>query len=95
MGIILTVPREQAIEMVNEEVEDFEIQQTKITGQSRWKTHKKIVLKRLSDGKFFWVSFSSGSTEQQESELFEGMTTVSFTEVEPYERTIIDFRPVA
>lgn len=58
------------------------------TSQNRWTTWKTAVWK-FDDGSYVQLHWEEGSTEYQET-----YPNLIITEVEPYEKTIIDFRAV-
>lgn len=76
-------------EILWDDHEDFEtVTDTKIEDQSRWSIYKSCVYKQKSTGKFFEAYWGEGATEIQDgqNEMW------SFTEVEPHEVTIIEYK---
>lgn len=61
-----------------------------ITGQSRWQTFTEYVVKDEED-RYWMFDTIDGSTECQENEPFD---TTTLVEVEPYEKTVIDYRKI-
>jgi hypothetical protein len=71
--------------------EDFEaVTDTVIEDQSRWSIYKSLVYKQKSTGKFFEAYWGEGATEIQEGQDEDWL----FTEVEPYEVTIVKYRTI-
>lgn len=71
--------------------EDFEeVTDVTIEDQTRWSIYKSMVYKQKSTGKFFRAFWGEGATENQEGQD----EPWSFVEVEPFERTIIDYATV-
>ena len=67
---------------------NFEVVSDDIIGKSRWSIQHEIVIKRLSDGRFFKDNYSKAATENQDESPWE-YTEPDFTEVFPKEKTII------
>ena len=61
-----------------------------ITGHGRWSVYHELVFK--SGGKFYRVSYSIGATESQDEQPFEHGGDRECEEVEPYEKTVIEYR---
>ena len=59
---------------------------------SRWSTHHSLIFKK--DDKYYRTSYSRGATEQQDEGPWEYEDEVECVEVEPYEKTVIDYRKV-
>lgn len=85
--------------MTNEDFEDiiwgdhpdFEsVTEEQITEQSRWSTYYQQVFKQKSTGKFFQAYWGRGSTEMQDGQEEDW----SMIEVEPFQRTITDYKAV-
>jgi hypothetical protein len=72
--------------------EEFVKVQESIEGTSRWSVHYEIVVRRLSDGKFFKSNYSVGATEMQDESPYEYDEYAIFTEVIPVEKTIIVYK---
>jgi len=67
-----------------------EVTKAKIFDQSRWSTFYSRVYKNKIDGTFWEIIWSRGSTEQQDN----GPEDIGVNQVEPYEKTIIEYRRV-
>jgi len=66
-----------------------------ITGTGRCDTHYRFIFKTEDDGKLYETEYSRGSTEQQDSQRpWEYEDEVECAEVELFEKTVIDYRPV-
>lgn len=86
----LVLTQEEAKAIVWEDTDKFEIISDDIVGKRRWVTVHNIVIKRLSDGKFFKDWYQVGSTESQDESAYE-YTKPNFTEVFPVEKTVISY----
>ena len=67
-----------------------EVTKAKIFDQSRWSTFYSRVYKNKIDGTFWEIIWSRGSTEQQDN----GPEDIGVDQVEPYEKTIIEYKRV-
>jgi len=71
--------------------DDFEsVTDTTIEDQVRWSVYKSCVYKQKSTGNFFQAYWGEGATENQEGQD----EYWSFTEVEPYEVTVVKYSGV-
>ena len=91
------IPAEISRRMLWEDIEPespnfSEIISDEITGKSRWADEHTVIFKTKTG--FLRGQYRRGSTESQEEQPWEFETDVEFTEVEPYERTITDYRPI-
>lgn len=84
---ILTLDSEQGQEIVYGDSSEFEIVSDETTGNGRWSIYHTIVVKRLSDNKFFESDYSVGATESQDESPYEYGDAV-FKEVLPMEKTV-------
>lgn len=78
----LILTKEEAQEILFDDHEDFEIIEDVIENTSRWSENHRIVVKRVSDGKFFEDFYSCGATEIQDESPYE-YSEPNFTEVFP------------
>jgi hypothetical protein len=67
---------------------EFEIISKDIYDTGRWSLKYIIIVKRLSDGKFFKSLYQVGATELQYEEAYEYVHKAVFTEVFPVEKTV-------
>lgn len=84
----LTITKQQAQAIIWGDSLDFEVIEDKPTGNSRWSQIHQIIIKRLSDNKFFKDKYSIGATEHQEENPYE-YSEPNFTEVFPVEKVVI------
>ena len=84
----LHLTKEEARNLVSGYLDGYVVIQDKITSQSRWSLMHRIVVQRLSDGKYFADSYSVGATETQMEDAFD-YSEPSFIEVEPIEKKVI------
>lgn len=87
----LILSKEDAEEILWEDADDFVTVRDTQTSSSRWSANHELIVKRLSDEKFFRALYSCGLTECQDERPWEYEETVKFTEVVPVEKTIIDY----
>ena len=75
--------------------EEGEVVLNKITGTGRWDTHYRFIFKPEGEDKLYETEYSKGSTEQQDSQgPWEYEDEIECDEVEAYEKTVTDYRPV-
>lgn len=86
--LILTTEEAQSI--VWGDSSEYEVIEDTIESTSRWSENHSIVIKRLSDGKFFADGYSQGLTEMQDESPYE-YSEPDFTEVFQVEKTIIAY----
>jgi len=87
----LTLDRETFQEILWDDHEDFKsVTSEVIEDQSRWSVYKSKVFKQKSTGKYFEAYWGEGATENQEGQN----EYWSFTEVEPYQVTVIKYQAV-
>ena len=94
---MLNLTREEALEILWENDENFEIISDKLCDKARWSLNYELIVKRKIDGKFFQSFYSTGSTESQEESPWEYYPPESpweyyppeFKEVFPIEKKVI------
>lgn len=97
---MLTVPTETLTEtwglpdVYTQENEFVQVLRNDIYDQFRWTTEYDLVFKVKETGKIYQTRYRVGSTECQEDRPWDYKDEVTLTEVEPFEKTIIDYRPV-
>lgn len=84
----LQLTKKEAQAIVWEDTSDYEIISDEVVDTRRWSADHEIIIKRLSDGKFFADGYSVGLTEMQDESPYE-YSDPDFTEVFPVEKTII------
>ena len=84
----LALTKDEARDLISGDLEGYETVYDKVIDTTRWSIITEIVVRRLSDGKFFMDSYSTGATEQQYETPYE-YTDPEFTEVFPKEKVII------
>jgi hypothetical protein len=85
----LVLPVEEACWIINSDHENFDVVREKIVSRSRWAIRCEIIVKRLSDGKFFKSHYSVGATEYQDERPWQNDDEALFDEVFPVEKTIL------
>ncbi len=93
MSEVLTLTKEEAREVIWEDHDDFDLVRDDLVDTSRWSEIHDVVIKRLSDGKFFMDSYSVGATEMQDESPWE-YSDPNFVEVVPVEKTVIVYEKV-
>lgn len=86
----LNLTKEQARELIDDYNDGFEVVSDEIIDQRRWVTVHKVIVRRLSDSKFFTDHYQHGSTESQDECPYE-YTEPDFTEVFPKEKKIVTY----
>jgi hypothetical protein len=86
----LKLTREEALDIISDDHNEFEVVVNEIQGTSRWSEHHYIVVKRKSDNKYFADSYSKGLTEMQDESPYE-YNDPTFTEVFLKEKTITKY----
>lgn len=79
---------EEGRDVIGDDSEEFEVIENKVEDTSRWSIQYSVVVKRLSDGKFFASGYSVGATEQQDEQPYEYDKFAEFHEVFPTTKTI-------
>ncbi|MDP2692448.1 MAG: hypothetical protein Q8O88_02275 [bacterium] len=87
----LTLTPEEAREILWGDDDRFEVVEDEIVGKRRWSVDHRIVIKRLSDGKFFADYYSRAITEIQDEQPWE-YTEPNFVEVFPVEKKIVVYQ---
>lgn len=88
----VTFEKDYMIDVLWGDVEGVEIVVNEIFDTSRWSTHHSLIFKK--DGRYYRTSYSRGATEQQDEGPWEYEDQVECVEVEPYEKTVIEYREV-
>jgi hypothetical protein len=86
----LALTKNEARALIYGDLDGYEIVEEEIIDTTRWSIITEVVVRRLSDGKFFCDSYSKGATEQQWEEPYEN-DNPNFTEVFPVEKVIIEY----
>jgi hypothetical protein len=86
----LVLTNEEGRSLVWRENKDFETIEDTIIENTRWSIVHEIIVKRLSDGKYFMDNYSVGATETQDESAYE-YSDPEFVEVFPVEKTIITY----
>jgi len=86
----LAVTKSEARDLISGDLDGYETVYDKVVDTTRWSIITEIVVRRLSDGKFFSDTYSSGATEQQWESPYDN-DEPNFTEVFPVEKVIISY----
>ena len=62
----LVLTQEEALDIISDDNKDFDVVFDIVTGKSRWSVNHSVIIKRISDGKFFKDYYSEGATEYQD-----------------------------
>ena len=84
----LNLTREQAVDLLDGDSEEFKIIKDEIVDTSRWSNIYEIIIQRISDGKYFKDSYSVGATESQDESPWE-YDEPDFTEV--FKKEVVTF----
>jgi hypothetical protein len=86
----LSLSVEEACELISDDLDGFKVVSDEIEDTHRWSISHRVVVQRLSDGKYFSDYYSVGATESQDESPFE-YEPPNFIEVFPVEKTVIVF----
>lgn len=86
----LTLTKEEANAILWEDGDGYEIIADNILDNGRWSIHHRLVIKRVSDGKYFADTYSVGATECQDERPW-SYNAPNFVEVFPVEKKVIDY----
>lgn len=86
----LQLTKKEAQAIVWEDTSDYEIISDEVVDTRRWSADHCIIIKRLSDGKFFADHYSVGLTEMQDESPYE-YSDPEFIEVFQVTKTIIAY----
>lgn len=93
-GMKITLKPEEARDILYGDSLDYEVQSDTVTGNGRWSINHKLILKHNTSNKYYRVNYSIGATENQDERPWEYGKEVVLTEVEPFEKTVTDYRDV-
>jgi len=83
--------KETACIILDGDDDNYKIIENEIISTGRWTINYRLIIKRLSDGKFFKSTYRVGATESQDESAWEYDDEVTFTEVFPVEKTYISY----
>jgi hypothetical protein len=66
-----------------------------IIDKSRWSTIHRLIFMPEGETKLYEASYSRGATEQQDEQPWQYVDEDECVEVEAFEKTVIDYRPVS
>lgn len=89
----MILSKEEAREIVYGCHEDYRTVKEEIYDHSRWSVRTSGIFKRLSDGTFWSINWSSGATEYQDERPFD-YEVPEFVQVEPREVMVTEYYPV-
>ena len=87
----LTLTAEQGRAIIWEDNPNYKTISKTVVDNTRWSIIHDIVVQRVTDGKFFSSSYSTGATEQQDEAPYE-YSEPNFTEVFPEQQTITVYK---
>lgn len=67
----LVLTKDQARDILSDDQDEYQIIEDKVVSNQRWSTYNRLVIQRISDGRFFATYYSAGATEQQEERPWE------------------------
>lgn len=87
--------REQLLSFLQEDEEDGTAVVNQLVESTRWSLIYKFIFKFIFkfEGKYYETSYLRGATEYQDEQPWQNKKEVECTEVEPYTRMVIDYRP--
>ena len=85
--------KETLQEIVSDDSDQYEIIKDEIIDTSRWSVHHEVIFQDVITEKYYYTTYSCGSTEQQMEYPYEyGPDEIECPEVEPFEKTVIEYR---
>jgi hypothetical protein len=88
----IRLPRDKALEIIDDESEGYTLVENTFSGKSRWCDFYDVIFQENSTGKFFKGDYRQGATEQQSESPWEYQEEITFAEVEPYNVTVVKFK---
>jgi hypothetical protein len=88
----LKLSSEVACEIVYEDSDEYTVVEDIITGKSRWSIMHDVIFMDNITGKYYKGDYSVGATESQDESPWEYVKEVTFTEVEPYNVTVVKYK---
>jgi hypothetical protein len=86
----ITLPKQTMLDIL---YDSADVVSDKVTGNGRWSIHHTLIFKY--EGKLYRTSYSVGATESQDESPWEYSPNVESTEVEEYQKSVVDYRAVA
>ena len=90
--ITLELSEEDARDIVDGDMDDWVSIRKNMIERSRWAVLYEEILQH--DNKYYRTSYRRAATESQEGRPFDYEKKVKFTQVEPFEKTITDYKPI-
>jgi hypothetical protein len=85
------ISKEVALAVLDDDKSAGEVVLDEQIGTSRWSVIHRLIIR--VDGKLYGGTYRRGATESQEESPWE-YTEPNFVEVEAYEKTVTDYRPL-
>ena len=92
MANFLNLSSEDALKIIYEYSTAYTLIEDTITGKNRWSIFHDVIFMDNFTGKFYKGNYSVGATEGQDESPWEYKKEVSFTEVEPYNVTVVKYK---
>jgi hypothetical protein len=89
---ILILTKQEARDILDGDLNGAKVISNTLTDHSRWSLSYRLIFEM--GGKLYETSYSRGATENQEERPFEYDKEVKCAEVEAYDKTVTDWRPV-
>lgn len=93
-----TFKKEKLLGILGNDYDEYKIIENEIVDHRRWVIVYKLIFKdinNLADIKYYQVFYQIGATEYQDESPWEfDGEDIEVTEVKPFERTVIDFKPI-
>lgn len=87
----LTLDNKEALDILESgSAHGYEVIRNELIDSSRWNVYYELVIKQLSDGKYFKTTYSEGATEIQDERPFE-YGEAKFTEVFPIKVVVTQY----
>ncbi len=90
--MIITLPRDELIELLDGSSEKFKLITDTIIGHSRWSVEHELIFQY--NNKFYKTHYQRGATEMQDERPWEYQDDIECQEVKPMEKTIVIYEEV-
>ena len=84
-------PRKRALSILYRGDDAYKIVRNTLEDSTRWSLCYDLVIQNTADSRFWNAGYRQGATESQDEGPWEGDTEVTFTEVFPVEKVVIEY----
>lgn len=87
----IKIPKNEALDILWDD--NGAIIRDKIISKSRWSIRHELIF-IYTDRKYYRTTYQEGATEYQDENPWQYVDEVECTEVEPFQETVTNFRPI-